>query len=449
MKILLVNTTLHTGGASIACERLMKALVAHGHEVRLVVRDDLRSDAPLFKRCLAKARFCWERLMLLRDIPYSRVFSIDDGRCGTDIAATADFEWADVVHLHWVNQAMLGLDDIEHLVRRCRETGKRLVWTMHDIWAATGVCHLPGNCERWQTGCGHCPLLRRGSTNDLSARTYEHKRQAYAKGSIHFVACSDYLASTAKKSPLLAQHTVTTIPNPIDTDFYSPESIGTKTGFNDSTTPSATVPADKRALRSRLGLPADKRLVLFVAYNVNDENKGFHRVQQAIAHLVFCDASQKNTLAVIPVGKNASAWKERMACEVVPFEYVAEATMMRDLYRACDVLVVASKMENLPNTIAEAKACGLPVVATRVGGIPEMIRHGIDGYLATPPSSKSTSASEGSTTDETTTALAAGLLWALTPSGYEERCTAARDHAVDTYGETAVVARFEELYRKE
>lgn len=421
MKVLLVNTTLHTGGASIACERLMKALVANGHEVRLIVRDD--------KKITNRVRFCWERLMLLPDIPYARVFSIDDGRCGTDIAATDDFEWADVVHLHWVNQAMLSLGDIEHLVRRCHETGKRLVWTMHDIWAATGVCHLPGNCERWQTGCGYCPLLRRSSQNDLSARTYERKRQAYAQGDIHFVACSEYLALTASRSPLLSQHTITTIPNPLDTDFYSPIATGTK-----------------RDLRSRLGLPTNKRLLLFVAYNVNDENKGFQHVQQAIAHLVFCDASQKNTIAVVPVGKNATAWKERLACEVVPFEYVADATTMRDLYRACDALIVASKMENLPNTIAEAKACGLPVVATRVGGIPEMIRHGIDGFLATPPTIATTTATTSAAVSVTAKSLAEGITSVLSAPGYEERCNAARAHAVGTYGEAAVVKRFEELY---
>lgn len=416
MKILLVNTTLHTGGASIACERLMKALVAHGHEVRLIVRGDLSPEANFTKRSLAKVRFCWERLKLLRDIPYQCVFSIDDGRCGTDIASTEDFEWADTIHLHWVNQAMLGINDIKHLVRRCQETGKCLVWTLHDIWAATGVCHLPGSCERWQTGCGHCPLLRRGGANDLSARTFERKREAYAQGVIHFVACSSYLADNVRKSPLLDRQQVSVIPNPIDTAFFSPL-IG-----------------NKRDLRSNLGLPAEKRLVLFVAYNVNDENKGFRLVSQAIRKMTT------DNIAVVPVGKNATQWQNLFSCEVVPFEYVSDAATMRDLYRACDLLVVASKMENLPNTIAEAKACGLPVVATRVGGIPEMIRHGIDGFLATPPC---TTAEE----DATVASLAEGMLTVLNAPRPEELAQSARAHAVATYSEHAVVQRIEDVYK--
>lgn len=408
MKVLLVNTTAHTGGASIACERLMHALIAQGHEVRLVVRDDAR--------LVNKLRFVWERLMLLRDIPYDRVFSIDDGRCGTDITRTADFEWADVVHLHWVNQAMLSLNGIGRLLRRCRETGKRLVWTMHDIWPATGVCHLPGECTRWQQGCGHCPLLRRGSANDLSARTFCKKQQAYAEGQIRFIACSQYLAKTAMKSPLLRHHSVTNIPNPLDTAYFSP------------------APAD----RQRLGLPTGKRLILFVAYNVNDENKGFRFVAKAVERLLRRQPQLKDHIAVVPVGKNAKQWIDKFTCEVCPFEYVSDAATMREIYRACDLLVVSSKMENLPNTIAEAKACGLPVVAPRVGGIPEMIRHKTDGFLTEPYDA----ADHASALKDS---LAEGLHFVITHPDYSALSAAARRAAVEDYGPEAVVRRYEAL----
>lgn len=410
MKVLLINTTAHTGGASIACERLKEALIAQGHEVRLLVRDD--------SHLAGKIRFVWERLMLLPHIPYARVFSIDDGRCGTDITRSEDFRWADVVHLHWINQAMLSIDGIGRLLRRCKEEGKQVVWTMHDIWPATGVCHLPADCTRWQTGCGNCPLLRRGHAKDLSARTFRRKEKAYAQGEIRFVACSHYLAKTAMKSPLLEHHRVESIANPLDTEFFSPG-------------PSS---------RSRLGLPQGKRLILFVAYNVNDENKGFRFVAKAVGRLLMREPSLKDKIAVVPVGKNATQWIDKFACEVCPFEYVADRETMRDIYRASDLLVISSKMENLPNTIVEAKACGLPVVATRVGGIPEMIRHTVDGYLAEPYSV----ADEGAATKDS---LAEGLRFVVTHPDYASLCAAAREDAVATYSEAAVVRRFEELYK--
>lgn len=410
MKVLLVNTTEHTGGASIACGRLMQALAAHGHEVRLVVRDD--------HRLVNRLRFVWERLLLLPHIPYNRVFSIDDGRCGTDITQTEDFAWAEVVHLHWVNQAMMSIEDIGRLLRRCRETGKRVVWTMHDIWPATGVCHLPGTCHRWQTGCGECRLLRRSGADDLSAQTYRRKQKAYDEGEIRFVACSEYMAKSAMKSPLLARHSVTTIANPIDTEFFSP-------GV---------------ANRGRLGLPAGKRLVLFVAYNVNDVNKGFRYVAKAVARLLQADAALTDNLAIVPVGKNAGQWVEKFACEVCPIDYVSDRTTMRELYRACDVLIISSQMENLPNTIVEAKACGLPVVAPAVGGIPEMVRHEVDGFLATSYSMTD----DGAAMQES---LAEGLRFVVSHPDYARLSAAAREDAVSTYSEAAVVRRYEELYQ--
>lgn len=416
MKILLINTTAHTGGASIACERLMQALKARGHEVRLRVRDD--------SRWVNRLRFVWERLMLLRHIPYSRVFSIDDARCGTDITRTSDFEWADVVHLHWVNQAMLSLSDISRLIERCKASGKSVVWTMHDIWPATGVCHLPGDCLRWQTGCGNCPLLRKGAENDLSAKTFSRKAEAYGKGEIKFVACSKYLAKTAMKSPLLKSKIVESIANPLDTDFFSPA-------------PDSELVA---SIRRQMGLPQGKKLILFVAYNVNDENKGFRFVAKAVARLLMNAPALKDKIAVVPVGKNATQWIDKFACEVCPFEYVAERETMRDLYRASDLLVISSKMENLPNTIVEAKACGLPVVGTRVGGIPEMIRHEIDGYLAEPYDA----ADDGAATKDS---LAEGLRFVVQHADYATLSRAAREDAMATYSEEAVVRRYEELYR--
>lgn len=419
MKILLINTTAHTGGASIACERLMNALIAQGHEVKLLVRDDTR--------IANKFRFVWERLMLLRDIPYSRVFSIDDGRCGMDLTATPEYKWADVVHLHWINQAMLSVEGIGRLLRRCKQDGKPVVWTMHDIWPATGVCHLPGECTNWQHGCGMCLQLRHPALDDTSARTFRRKNAAYAEGEIRFVACSRYLAETAMKSPLLKQHSVTNIANPLDTDFFSPASANEN---------SATSEGNER---QRLGLPQNKRLVLFVAYNVNDENKGFRFVQKAVARLLMRDTQLKDKIAIVPVGKNATQWIDKFACEVCPKEYVSDRVTMRDLYRACDVLVISSQMENLPNTIVEAKACGVPVVAPAVGGIPQMIRHEVDGYLAAPYS----------TLDQGTAmkdSLAEGLHYVLTHPDYTSLSAAAREDAVATYSEAAVVKRYEELY---
>ena len=425
MKILLVNTTAHTGGASIACQRLMHALEGRGHEVRLLVRRDDSGAADtaltggLVSRCVgrrvARWKFIWERLCLLRHIPYSRVFSIDDGRCGSDITATDDYRWAEVVHLHWVNQAMVSLPQLDRLFARCKADGKRVVWTLHDTWPATGICHVPGDCEKWKTGCKECPLLRRPSLGipclhpDLAAKVAERKARAYAYNNIEFVACSQYMRNNVRQAALMQGQQVSNIPNPLDIVFFCP-------GASE---------------RERLRLPKEKKLILFVAYNVNDDNKNFTLVQRAVEKLSMKSSLIKQQLAVVPVGKNAKVWRDRFACEVIPFEYVSDSETMRALYRSCDVLIVASRMENLPNTIAEAGACGLPAVATRVGGIPEMIVPGVNGELC-----------ESDDADSMANALHRVLL----ASDARQLSLAARERAVAQYSEDTVAQRYEALY---
>lgn len=420
MNVLIVNTTLHTGGASIAAGRLAEALRGAGCAVRVLTRGH---------RVSQRLQFVWERLEALyyTGFDYPNVFAVDHGGCGTDITRLPDFEWADVVHLHWINQAMLGLRDIKTLVVRCRQENKRLVWTLHDIWPATGICHLPGDCGRWMAACGDCPKLKRNaltrllplcgrSQHDVSERVFRKKRQIYREGEITFVACSKYLAGLVRRSPLMQGQEVVDIANPLDTDFFSP----------------SKTQGERRALRERLSLPAGKTIVLFVAYNVDDGNKGFGFLADAVDFLTARRPDLLQSLCVVAVGKNATAHRRRFRCEMQPFEYVSDRGTMCDLYRTADFFAMPSLMENLPNTIAEAKACGLPVVASRVGGIVQMVRHGIDGYLVPPADSA---------------ALSAALETLLLHPRRHLLSAEARNDAVETYSTAKVARRYMELYR--
>lgn len=223
MRVLLVNTSETVGGAAIAAGRLLRALSRNGIEAHLLVRDR-QTDSPrvssLPHRFLQRFRFAAERLQifLANGFTRHRLFDIDNGGFGADITQLPEFRRADVIHLHWVNQGMLSLRDVERIVR----SGKRVVWTMHDMWPFTGVCHHADACQRWTNGCGNCPLLKRSGPKDLSWRTFARKRRAYAGGDITFVGCSNWLAALARRSPLLDGKQVESIPNPIDTDFFIP-----------------------------------------------------------------------------------------------------------------------------------------------------------------------------------------------------------------------------------
>ena len=424
MKILMINTSDHAGGAAIAAMRLLRALRKQGVEAKLLCRDsslaeaDRSNDVVYLKRSwLTKLRFLLERLEIFISNGFSRrgLFGVDTAHWGNDITGLKEFREADVIHLHWVNQAMLSLTDVDKILR----TGKRVVWTMHDMWPFTGVCHQAADCGKWLTECSRCPQLRKPSASDLSCRTFRRKRTLYGAhpGSIAFVGCSQWLAGLAGQSPLLKAQTVMSIPNPIDTAYYAP--AGTE---------GQPSPAE---VRQQLGLPADKRLLLFTAFKVTDPNKGIGYLREAINILAREEPDMAKSLAIVLAGREAETLKNAFPIEAIPMGYVASTERMRQLYQAADLLLMPTLMDNLPNTIMEAMACGTPCVAFSVGGTPQMVDTGINGYLAACRDSSD---------------FAEGIRRVLSSQSYTALCRNARAKAVEAYAESAVAEQYLQLY---
>ena len=249
MRVLIVNTAERTGGAAIAANRLLHALNNNGVEARMLVRDR-KTDAPevvnIPQSWLLKAKFLWERgiIWLNNGLSKQNLFQVDIANAGTDITRLPEFQQADVIHLHWVNQGFLSLKNLERILA----SGKPVVVTMHDQWYFTGICHYSGGCDKYQSQCCHCPMLTRGGIGtDLARRVFDRKRAIYSGKALAFVGCSRWIADLARKSPLTQGHLVTNVPNAIDTDVFTP--------------------MDQATARERHGLPADKRDT-FVGNNI-------------------------------------------------------------------------------------------------------------------------------------------------------------------------------------
>ena len=218
MRVLIVNTSERTGGAAVAANRLMKALNNHCIKAKMLVRDketDTLTVCALPRSPWLKWNFLWERLVIFVRCHFSRqhLFEIDLANTGTDITRLREFQEADIIHLHWINQGMLSLSGIRKILR----SGKPVVWTMHDIWPATAICHVTLGCRHFTTRCYGCRLLGKGNGDDLSTTFWQRKLRMLNDENIYFVACSRWLESEAKASAMLKGHKITSIPNPIDT----------------------------------------------------------------------------------------------------------------------------------------------------------------------------------------------------------------------------------------
>ena len=409
MRVLIVNTSERTGGAAVAANRLMKALNNNGAKAKMLVRDketDALTVVPLPHSPRLRWHFLWERLVVFCRLHFSRshLFEVDIANAGSDITKLPEFQEADVIHLHWINQGMLSLKCIQKIL----QSGKPVVWTMHDIWPATALCHVTLGCERFTTQCEHCRLLPSGgSSNDFSTIVWRRKQRMLAGGSIYFVACSRWLESEAKRSALLKGQKITSIPNPIDTRIY-------KVG-------------NKQEARQRLGLPLDKKLILFASQRVTNVNKGMDYLIEACQQLQLADT------AVVILGGHAEEVVSQLSLEAYPLGYVNEEQRIVDVYQAVDVFVLPSLSENLPNTIMEAMACGVPCVGFKVGGIPEEIDHRRNGYVAEYRHAED---------------LAQGIRWILSEADYEKLSQNAVQKVMQNYSQQSVALKYLDVYHQ-
>lgn len=262
---------------------------------------------------------------------------------------------AEIYNLHWV----VGLIDSSRFFARL-DPAMPLVWTLHDMNPFTGGCHYAMGCERFTEACGACPQLGSNSDDDFSARIYRRKANALANRATlttRIVALSRWLQGEASRSGLLGRFQVDRIPNGLDTDVFTPRARATA--------------------RDVFGLPPRGKVVLFVADSVVNQRKGFDLLQEALYGL---PADRPVTLAAIGAGADAAFG----GCDIVGLGRIDNERLMSFAYSAADLFVLPTRADNLPNVVLESMACGTPVVAFDVGGVPDMVRPGETGLLAAP-----------------------------------------------------------------
>lgn len=303
---------------------------------------------------------------------------------------------ADIVHLHWVGNDTLSIEDIGRI-------GKPVVWTLHDMWAFCGSEHLAetGPAARWRQG------YRRGNRPpgfaglDLDRMVWERKRSAWRRP-VFLAAPSRWLAGCALSSALLSGWPCRVIPNVLDTAKFAPQ--------------------DRLAARRETGLPERGPIVLFGGGAV-DRNKGYDLL---VAALEAASRSLGRPPVCVALGDPPPDPSP------IPIRWLGridDDARLALLYSAADVAVVPSRLENLPQAATEAQSCGCPVVAFDVGGLADAVEHEVTGFLAPPHDAF---------------ALGRGLAWVLGEGDLRERC---RERALRLWSAPAVIPQYLELYR--
>ncbi|MDP3050573.1 MAG: glycosyltransferase, partial [Eubacteriales bacterium] len=266
MKVLLVNTSDIQGGAARAAYRLHRGLQQIDVESKMLVQTKVSDDFSVTTSAQSKVQKLVARLRPILD---SGPVGLYKHRTKTlfspalfpfsSVAHRISTANVDVAHLHWIAGGMLRIEDVAKIK-------KPIVWTLHDMWAFTGGCHLDGECGRYKKFCGKCPILSSTRNVDLSRWILKRKQKAWSNINITIVTPSRWLAKCASSSSLFRDRRIEVIANGLDISRYQL--------------------MDKSVARRLLSLPQDKRLILFGAMSsTGDRNKGFQFLHPALREL--------------------------------------------------------------------------------------------------------------------------------------------------------------------
>lgn len=418
MRVVLVTQAVAGGGAFRACARLHDALRAA--EVDSVVAAGDVTPGLLDMRLVGRTRreFRYARL----EVQYARVYAeallMKFQRTGNPLLHSpaiipgAGFSGLgalepDVLNLHWVTGGFLSVKQIGRLL-----DSYPTVWTLHDQWAFMGAEHyqFDETDSRWRSGYRRANRPKGVRGLDLNAVTWRRKQRFWGTPA-ELVVPSNWLARCASESALLSEWPVTVIPNPLDFRTFRP--IGTAYA------------------RELLSLPLDVPLLLFAANGgPGNQAKGWGLLEAALPAI----HAALPELEIIVVGNRIAGRSQLHGVNIHSLGILKDEISMVLAYGASTAVAVPSVVDNLPRTGTEAQACGRPVIGFRIGGLPDIVEHGITGYLANPFD-----------TDE----LAHGVVLCVEQALSEPSMVrAVRSRAKELWSPEIVANRYVAIYRK-
>lgn len=355
MKVLFANARDVIGGAAIAAYRLHKGMQENGYDSSMLVDIKSSTDESVYA-----PRTKWDQIKqkFRSKIDYlpQRLYKSNDGLGrslsfvpGPNLKKINSFD-ADIVHLHWINNGFLSVEQLAKIK-------KPIVWTLHDMWAFCGAEHYTSENDYYKNGYTN-------SENVLDKWVWRRKENAYSKiENLTIVTPSSWLAKCVRESLLLDDRRVEVIGNGIDTNIFSPKNT--------------------KELRLKYGIPIEKKIILFSGYKgVEDPRKGFNHLLNALK--LREETNNINDIELVIIGSDKSDEIEDLKIKSHLMGMINDSNIMRDLYALSDLFILPSKEDNLPNTVLEAMACETPVVAFNIGGVPDMVDHKKNGYLAEP-----------------------------------------------------------------
>ena len=344
LSIVHVNTHDFAGGAAKVAWRLAQAQRSAGHDSKILVGEKTTNSAHSFSFPIEA-----DRSLQIRCVREGGLYYEHQG--SHRLIYNPLVRSADIVHLHNLHGGYFNpfsISALSHL--------KPTVWTLHDMQAITGHCAHSFDCQRWENGCGRCPYP--GIYPDIRVDTSEQlcrdKRHIYDNSHLTIVTPSRWLKDKVERS-VLGNHPVELIYNGVDTDVFKPY--------------------DKRRSREKFGVPADVLAIGAVAHSGALKNswKGGNYSRSALNAL----RNKLNDFIFVNIGGESRTGDPR----IMNIPLITDESELAQAYSALDIFLYTPVADNCPLVVLEALSCGIPIVTFDTGGIPELVRDGVDGLV--------------------------------------------------------------------
>ncbi len=416
LKVVHLNTYDGNGGAGRACLRLnlaLNTLTEVDSKVIVFYKFGKNPAVKTFtnnavKRAYAAFTIVAERLLAKRflkpvKIPFSFTWF------GVSVINHPDVLAADIIHLHWVNHSFLNPKHLKELAK----LNKPIVWTFHDSNAFTGGCHVRYTCGHFENECGDCPVLVDANPNDISHKTWQQKNAAYQVLDFNIIAPSSWMKNSVLRSSLMKGKPVNIIPNTLETDIFKPQ--------------------NQQQARTKIGLSADKFIFLtgFMP-SKKDSHKGAAYLLESLELLADKRSINIENIELVIFGNRNTEDVPVFPFKTTFFGTVNDDEKLAACYAAADAFLIPSLEDNLPYTVMESLACGTPVIAFTTGGIPDMVEHEHNGFLAEYRSSES---------------FCAGMEWIKNYPVKEALRKNARETVMQNFSEKVIAQKHLELYQ--
>ena len=394
MNVLHISESDAAGGAARTAHKIHRGLGVAGHSSRMLVGRKITTDEGIRS---IKRSDAWRAADRAAGSA-TNALGLQYAYLPSSFAVVRDpwFRAADLVQLHNLHGSYFGFTALPRLTRQ-----RPTVWLLQDQWAMTGHVAYSLDCERWKHGCGSCPYLDEYPRlqHDTTALLWRLKNRVYERSTLTLIVPSRWMLELVEASPLLSRFPVRRIPHGVDTTVFRP--------------------LPKEEARTRLGLPPDRKIVLFAASHLNERRKGLDLLERALALM--------ETPPLLALAGEGEAPRSVESHALGP---IADDELLAAAYAAADAVAVPTIADALTQTAIESIACGTPCVTFDRGGVTDVVTHMETGYQAR----------FGDVAD-----LARGLQTVLEENAYGPRCRAT---AEAEFSVGLQVRRYVELYEE-